>query len=279
MPPDVVDTLEQVHFDDLRCEELRDVPRAGHWPEGFIYHFYRPELSTRSVEISFEKDEFLVRLLANASGEDYELAFAFVDAVCAITKTGPIKTSELESLSVDQFRKEHDQAWVDDRREREASELFGVAGDDGALVRLQGPTRDVFIGPQMVERLGAPDAHRLEAAMRDVLYLDETAHPPAPMVERQVSGTRLMCAVIGKGRASLVERCDLFAFEGPDHHHLVALKDIDRVLPGRNLVDEVQFTLKPLEGEAWEQTLSRAENRAIDLDEFGKPKRWWSFWK
>jgi len=279
MPPDVVETLEAVAIEDLRCEEVRDVPRAGHWPEGFIYHFYRPQISTRSVEVSFERDEFLVRILANAAAEDFELAIAFVRAVCAITDTGPIETSDFEDLDVETFVERHNREWIDERREQEAKGLWDVATREGALVRLQGPTRDFYAGPELCARLETPSPEALEAAMRGVFYLDASRYHPAEIIEKEAGSTKLFAALVRDGVPTLVERSDLIALADRDKMIFISLDKAEFVFPEGEPVDEVQFTLEAIEGRAWEDALARARECQIHLETLESPRRWWKFWK
>lgn len=278
MPPDVRETIDALPYDDLVCEELRDVPTAGHWPEGFVYHFYRARQSTRSTEVAFERDEFSIRILANSSTSDFDVALEFVRAVLSITKTGSIVTTAHSGLEAEEFFEVHDQAWIERTRQADASALFDVASTPGALVRLQGPTRDFYAGPGLVGRLTPWSPETLEAAMRAVFYADRTAYPVAQTLRRWVGHEEVICSVIEPEKAAFVERCDLFAFMSGDEPILVSPGDMDEVLPDRELVDELQFTIDAIDSASWPAIEAKARDVAVDVDD-KPPSTWWKFWR
>src|SRR5262245_20345496 len=173
-PPDYQRLLDGLDYWDVHCEE-GDRTEEGPWPEGTL-HFFREDVSTRGVEITYEDDKFQVRILTLSSPEDYELALRFVESAAVFLKQ-PVDPEDGDSFPVDELRQRYDEEWIRETNEFGAQTLRSVICEEDSTATLSGVHRPVHIGPRLLRELDddGPEVEfldRLLGKMLDVQNID-----------------------------------------------------------------------------------------------------------
>ncbi len=164
-PPDLATVVRHLG-PDVRVVE--GIPEVG-WvePEAAPVHIHQVGKSTRGLEITIEGAEISVRMLSCASPDDWRLAYALLSAMC-----GPDATIVGEEGTTGRCAT----AWDDfsDVMTRElATGIVTIQTmiAQGHRMEMTGPVRTVYLGPQMLERVGANPLHLLQA-IQLVQYVD-----------------------------------------------------------------------------------------------------------
>ena len=264
-PPDYQAILFGVNLTDVEQVE-DDGPTEGPWPED-VLHFYRPGLSTRGVEVAWEKEQFSVCILTLSSAEDYDLALRFVESA-AVILGGDVEPEDGDPFPVEELRERYDEEWGRQTNEAGVVTLRALVADDENTMMMSGPMRPFHIGSALVEELdelGPTEEFqdRLLEAMRQVQNIDPDDYFPAEAME------------IGKNDEP--EKTVTVAAWGPDVSYLfpdvdyLVLLDEDRdpifipyeMLPeileeGWTFIDERQMLVEAIPGEDWPALLEKA---------------------
>lgn len=249
-PPDAT------HLREVAGEEalagLDSVPEP--WEVGGVAHVWLPGVSVRSLELEWDGRDLHVRVPACACHEDLHLAVWIVATLAREAKV-PVRPEGLGELDADRFLQEYGPTWIAGIVEDSYRKLPGMFGE--SMVIMPATTTDLHVGPGMLGRLGTTAPAPWIALFRQVLYPDDRWFRPTPMRLRRDDGGTCTLAVLGPGVAYHVGRAEVAALRGPDGapRHL-ALEKVPELFPRHcTRLDEVCFTLDPVDEDTWAQTL------------------------
>lgn len=273
-----------IDMPDVVCEEEK--------PEKFVcVHLYRPLISTRSVEVSwdrgwlpFSKDTLEVRILANACAEDFALAMHILTRVASSLDV-PVEDPEGMSLSITDLQAKFGEAWAAEMIEATANALARVASMKDE-VAVPGPRRSFHVGPEVLKRLqvGTPGFHdRLVASMRRLQWIDGWVDDSAPAAEakeatdgcyaasKMLVGGAFVLSVWVPNKEILLTPVDYVTFKSAapdDQLILVPWSAIPELAGGlAEPLDEKHLLLKPCSDMEWTSLLERALEIAVPAGE------------
>jgi hypothetical protein len=190
-PPALARLIETLGLEDLRCIEEAEVSEGLH--PGFCFHLYRHGLSTRSVEVAFEKGMLQARVMTCASPDEYELALRLCEEAARMAGVGEIQSEEGAALTLGD-RGEYDAEWVEWMVGAGYKSLLAIGTRSGS-VKLDGPNRPFAFGPRCVAMLestpeDARPGHLLDMMRRVQYPNDETLYVDKVMeVDKDGGGT------------------------------------------------------------------------------------------
>ena len=121
-----------------------------------LLHVFRPDLSTRAVELSIETGEIAVRILACSSPEDYALGLELIEAAASLGDVARIEPEDGVALPAGELLRTYDSAWVDGELAFGAVAVARAVDENpGKTVSLGGPVRPFIIGARLLEELRA----------------------------------------------------------------------------------------------------------------------------
>jgi hypothetical protein len=141
-------------------------PRLDHdapWPDS-VRRLYRPKLSTRALELSYDGDActMSVRILALASRDDLALAIAFVHAFASCGGATRVSAEPFGDLALDALAARYDDAWW---AHETAVSIVALRQSiaAGGTAKISGPRRPFHVGPETTAKLGDDAARWLDA--------------------------------------------------------------------------------------------------------------------
>jgi hypothetical protein len=166
--PEYQNVMDGLDYWDIHCEEgnLED----SSWPEG-TFHFYRDHVSARGVEITYQDNQFQVRILTLASPDDYELGFRFVESLAGILDQR-VKPEDYEPIPVDQLRERYNADWIHQTNTYGAAVIREMLqGGEHELMTLYGSKRPFHLGLRTIQELedGGPEEEFLDRLMESIL--------------------------------------------------------------------------------------------------------------
>ncbi len=242
-------------FPDVQCRENIDLQEA--WSTG-VCHFYRPQISCRTIEVTVEDDSFEVRLMAYSSPEDYRLGLSLVAAVARQTSL-LIRSEEGDVVDTDAFANQFGEVWID-HMVRFPLGMFNRTMTQGGTDTLNGAIRPFVVGPNMLRELrfqedrdGFPE--RFFSAMHKSQWLDLSDCFEASIIKitlKDSSETRLLSTVGAPGLKYLIQKVD---FVGIQIGNDLAFIPWDRLANAFGVrltrLDEELITIDPIEAEDW----------------------------
>ena len=240
------------------------------WPP--LLHVFRPELSTRAVELSTDPAEIAVRILVCSSPEDYALGIELIEAAAALGGISQIEPEEGGPLPAGEFRRTYDSARVNDELAFGAVAVARAVDENpGKTVSLGGPVRPFIIGARLLGELRAGGSaadlpRRLVDAMR------RTQWPGAGFRASvmQVSGagaSPVRLAVLRGSSRTILPDVDAIALDDGGRQIYVRPAAIVANLSDRaSYLDERHVLVEPVEPARWTAFLADVRGLAVPLD-------------
>ncbi len=275
-PPDYRGTLAAVGLDDVLPEPNEEHPDGGPWPVG-VLHFYRPELSARGVEVSYEDSRFAARINTLASPDDYDLAMRFVEVIARQTRN-PISPEDGKPFPWRELRQRYPAGWVRATNEHGAGAIRGMLAEgQHDVLQLWGPYRPFCIGPRLMGELDAAGPadeflDRLTARMLAVQNVGEEYFFANVMTVKPKKGKEFTCTAFGPGVRYLLPYVDRIAVVAANRGELIeipaaALADI--LTTPWEWLDEAQTLVEPVPEAEWAAVRRRARKHAVGVDRRG----------
>lgn len=152
--PSLRSLFENAGVTDVVCRQEIDLDQD--WPEG-VLHFYRPNISCRVIEVTFENGLFDVRIMANSSEDDYQLGLKLIEAAACQGQT-PITSEEGDVVSPNEFASRFGSDWVTEMIASTMQSVVALIERQGQTVQLNGAIRPFVVGPEMLTLFRAWDA-------------------------------------------------------------------------------------------------------------------------
>lgn len=213
--------------------EVSDPLTAGRW------NVFLDRISTRLTAVEYEPPELTVTMRAGTSPEDCDLALEIVREAAALG-SGQVDASELGAVALGQIDTIFDDTWK--RRQLESAARISVRlAQERGMIALPGPTRDVWIGPQMVAELDAAGdtdaADRLVAVMRRALWPDPRYESAGVYSSTGSAGDSFTLAILVPDRPCVLSHTDRLALED----------DVGIVMIPRSALDSLPVETTPLD--------------------------------
>ncbi|MBX9940153.1 MAG: hypothetical protein K2Y32_12915 [Candidatus Obscuribacterales bacterium] len=261
--------------------------RSRSWHQDYLYHFYRPFVSSRGIEVKLDLEECHVSILPFSSMGDYELAFELLREFLQYGG-GSVRSSDgLTAANGSELKEIFSRSWFDGFCYEALKEALAMLGDrPGTVLTLSGPVRKFYLGSRLVARLEqslslAPGAalmggrelrdfaRALEETMLDTQYALQNeafaGYCESTIYQLRSQGASgLRAAYCPAEQGVLVPLVDCLAFDGEKRGKLYLLpKDaigamlLPLLLPSNeiHLLDEGQFLLAPLKDARYRQVL------------------------
>jgi hypothetical protein len=262
--------LAAIGFDNVRTvQELRPGSR---WADRY-WQVYRPGVSARPVEVTYEDGRFQVRVVTPSAPEDFELAFRLLEA--AAKQLGrPLQAEVGEPFAASELRKRYPPAWVRGQIELGVEALRSIVRDEQQTVTLSGPVRPFFVGPRLLAKLeahGPPEelSERFLDLMKQIQYLDPEAFFPADITRVHCDSDNedpITFAVWGPGVRYLFPDVQYLVLmgEAPGRHVFIPYAVLPE-LAGDNFLwlDEVQSLVQAIDEDDWPALLDRARQYEV----------------
>lgn len=266
--PVILRTVVQSLGLDVVCHEEDEID-AG-LGDAIAFHFHRPGLSTRGVEISYDTEScrFEARAPVAASEADFDLALRFCEAAARTCGASHIGTEEGDALEVG-ARGRFDAAWASGMMTSSVAALLAIHQRDHGELTVSGPVCDFVFGRRCAVTLQATDAARRGEQLRTMILAVQ--FPPDDLYvasviavdEGKPGGMRL--AACGADLGYFFGRVDALALVDDDHTGapptLVAFEHAERVFGDRwAWLDDGHATLTAIGGAEWRDVLRRARD-------------------
>jgi hypothetical protein len=185
-------------------------------PGGWL--LFRAGVSTRLTTVVYAPRRLSVTVQSGACLEDCDLALRIVRRA-AKHGDGKVDSDEFSMLTLDQFDEVFGEEWARRQLESAARVCVHLARERGPIA-MPGPTRNVWIGPRVLQELedGDPAAagERLVTVMRRVLWPDPR-YEAASVFEVTGPGDQpFTLAMLLPDRPCVLPRTDRLAIDSPD---------------------------------------------------------------
>ena len=256
----------------LLCEEVGEDGFAGPMQDGQILHVYQPGVTTRSVELAYERGAFQARVMTLACHADYKIALHLTCAVARAAGT-PVESEEGVQFAPEDVDDHYGDAWIDDHVQRLVGSTVAIVRDHGEVVmsgahcsvHLDGPTLD------RVLRGATTPAHQAEALFtlfRDVSHPDEAWFKASVMSVSLKDGAAVTLVVLGPGVQVQLPRAQLLALV-TDENLLVPWSLLGELVGDRlSWVDAATARVLPIPDAEWPALLARARAHQTTLEDF-----------
>lgn len=237
-----------------------------------LLHVFRPDVSTRAVELSADPGEIAVRILVCSSPEDYALGLELIEAAAALGGIAQIEPEEGGALPAGELLRTYDSTWVDEELAFGAVAVARVVDENpGKTVSLPGPVRPFIIGARLLGELRSggsaePLPMRLVDAMRRTQW--PGAGFRASVMEVSGAGTRpVRLAVLTGSSRTILPDVDAIALDDGGHQIYVRPAAVVAHLSDRaSYLDERHVLVEPVEPARWTAFLADVRGLAIPLD-------------
>lgn len=258
----------------LLCEEIDVDGFSGPMQDGQILHVYQPGVTTRSVELAYERGAFQARVLTLACHEDYQLA---LHLTCEVARRAG---SQVESEEGVQFAPEavdahYGPAWVDDHVCNLVRSTVAMVQQHGTLM-MSGANCTVTLDRPTLDRVlaGATEPHvqaeRLFQLFRDVSFPDDAWFKASVMAVtlKDASQSQVTLVVWGPGVQYQLPKADLLALV-TDQQILVPWDQLADLAGDRlTWVDGATARLLPFPERDWPALVERAQGRHTSFEDF-----------
>lgn len=164
---------------DVRCGSVDPDELGGPMDEDQILHVYAWGVSTRSVELAWQRGSFSVRILACSCAEDYRMA---LECIAAVARAGgaDIVSEEGTRFSPDEWEADYGDEWIVPHVRSMIDAMFMIEPE--ATGTMPGPTREFHLGPRTRRAVDAEAARTgdrvgaLFSRMRELFYPSEDAY-------------------------------------------------------------------------------------------------------
>ena len=271
-PPTYEDALAGAA--DLETSEGPADELAGPWKDGHLLAVWQHGVSTRPIELAWERGAFSARILACSCAEDYAIA---LDVVCAVADQAGVEIESEEGVTfAPKDREEHyGRAWIEPHVRSMVTMIAAGVGspeERDQVATMPGPTRDFHIGPRVRSELAAIDDHdaladALFAKMRAVFYPDEERYYGATIMGLRLDdGAEITVTALGPGVGYVLPPVEYLAIidEPPFEIPFAALPELlgeDAI----TWIDDETPRFEAIDGAAWDDFVARARERAVDL--------------
>jgi hypothetical protein len=231
---------------------------------------YRPGVSSRGVEVSFEDDDVHTRLTALAAPGDWALAFEYL-AACA-GEAAPVVTGEDGTSGTSD-------AFADVIARETAGALAGaesaLANNPGSEISLRGPVREVHVGARLLGELVEPRVMGLIERVRRLQYLESEGYELCAPISLRAPGVPTF-TVWSPDRAQAFEPVEALGLSAPGGNLYIPVAALPGLLGDRfQWLDEKQFAIAAGDDPG---LVERARPLSIDPYKAVK-KKWWQFWR
>lgn len=285
-PPPKTSLLQ---FEGVVCREEEHLAEHDVMEEDFFYHFHRPLVSTRGVEVGYNDGAFSVRFLALSSIEDYDLGFTILERVSP-TMDGLVRAEDGDRIPITVLRKNYDRAWIDSMLEMHATALLsGRIGGPNETISFEGAVRSVKVGPRFRAELAKGPAEtaieRLLDRVREIQYVDaDDACYAANVMEVSPPGREPFTTTAwAPGLPYFFPKVDYLSILRGQQQGMVQVPyaaALELAGSRARYLDEEQLFVEAIDGDDWAALIAHAEKIAVDPANESKPtKRWWQFWK
>lgn len=267
-PPSFPDLLDAVGGPNLRS--VQPYCRGSSW-DGLRWHFYRHGDSARCIEITHSDERFTVTVASPSSDEEYDLAFAFLEAAAQMLDS-PVFVNDGPPVPAIDLRSVCNLEWVEQTIDEGVRAILEVVGN-GGLVTLDGPVRPFFVGPRLLGELlnDTPREQlpgRLMAVMKAVQYVPpEEYYPAETLFLRCPDDSRASFAVWAEGVRYLFPDVDFLAMlDEVGEPFFVPGSELPQLAgPAFRWLDERQALVEAVDGADWVILLAHARGRRVDL--------------
>ena len=249
---------------------------------------YLPLKSLRGVVITKNNDEYDVELNTGASTEDYYLA-AKIALALSVLNASKITPEFDDSLSFDEFEKKYDMKWAEESQALGINALRYLVNENASTVQLNGCKRAYYFGKTKLQELsiGNPSekvfAERVIESIRHIQFIEETdtsVNVPTLMEADFPEGVQTLNAVVPGFRLLLI-KSDLIILRDEKNVLKVSSNDfLDHISVKNKLtkVDEAQYILEPIYASEYSKLMDFFAKKE-QIQQGGKTKSWWKFWK
>jgi len=247
LPRSVIDPgLDKLRWDD---DEPSDPVTPGSWT------LFLEGISTRVSIVTLEGTGRLsVTIRSGACLEDCDLALGIVRRAAA-SGDGIVNSEEAIGLTLAEFDSTYDDAWMRQQLESAAGITVMMARREG-IIALPGPTREVWIGPRVVEELENGDpalaGDRLVTVMRRVLWPDGNYFSPNRFKAGGDGSGSFTLAVLPPQIPTVLPRCDQVGLQDSGGTFMVPREALAELppLPARWL-DDGNLLVEATSAEQW----------------------------
>lgn len=273
----------------VRCREEEHLAAHTVMEADFFYHFHRPRLSTRGVEVGYNDGSFNVRFLALSSPEDYDLGFSILERVSK-EMDGLVRAEDGDRIPVTTLRKNYDSAWIEQMLRSHVDVVYSgrIGGPDESLT-VNGAVRPVVFGPRMRKELArGPEETLIERVLdvvRRIQYIDEDHACYAANVMKVSPPGRepFTTTAWAPGLPYFFPKVDYLAMlrgEPKDMVQVPYAAVLELAGERARYLDEEQIHVDAIDGAEWAAMFTRAQSLAVDAAANAPAtKRWWEFWK
>lgn len=258
-------------YDDMGLVERDKIPEDDRFPQDDYFHLYRQGLSTRTVEVGWDGDDLIVRLMSCSAPEDYRLGLD-VARRAGEELGNVIRSEEGHELQADELDEVFDQAWIDEMVESAPTALRKMVQDDGETLTIPGPTGMFFLGPKTLARLEESDDSFTDAmleAMRNTHWVDASNWFKASIMAmvNEETGEEKTLTVWGPGVNYAFPAVDNVAIvQAPDgDDFLIPYSAVTELAPSHYFLDERQIKVSAIEESDWPSFVEKA--RAYQVGE------------
>jgi hypothetical protein len=262
--------LGSLGYDDLQSEEERH--DNSRWSDRY-WHFYRPGVSARSVEATYEGGQFQVRLLTPSAPDEFELAFRLIEAA-AEQLDRPVVPEDDNPFPVKELRRRYPDSWVRRRIESGVMAVLYIVREEQQTVMLSGPVRPFYVGPRFLSEVEADGpseaiAERFLDRLLQSQYIDPEVFFPAERMQAlrdDGSEDPVTFAIWGPGVRYLFPDVQFLVLmgESPGRHVFIPAVVLPE-LAGDNFhwLDEVQCLVEAIDEDDWPALLDRARQYEV----------------
>jgi len=269
-PPVLRRLLDSLGHPDLRLEH--ELPEGEAFPPG-AWKVYRQGLSTRSLELSYDKGKLEARLLMCSSPDVSELALAVCERWA--TESGALVEPEDDDPYPPDARPERFSGdWADREFEHHAGLLAVMVDrqDPPGPLTMNGPRRQFHIDARLLGELRAAGgqaglAYQLLERMRRVQYLDESGLYAARILsvqDKESGAVKYTVSVWGPDQAYLFPRVTYLAVDEGERSLYVPAAAAPAIAGSKHQwLDEQQCLIAATEAAEWPALVARARAHAV----------------
>ncbi len=274
--PDYRSVLSGLGLKNVRLVEDEEPARSRRWDEDSVRHFYRPGKSTRGCEVSFENDEFSVRINTLASPEDYGLAFRYLTSVAELAGK-KIRGEDGSMTSRHDLEDAYGPEWIQSENEGGLQVVRQMMVDqEYDSLQLVGCIRPFYVGPKLMAELEHEDSSlsfldRFMKRFRYVQYVDADDRyysANAMVVRKDDTGNEMRISAFTYDCDYLLPDVEWLMLVGhsKDAESLrIPIDILPKLLPGRcTRIDEKQMLVERVLQSEWSRLLRASEPYAVD---------------
>ncbi len=216
---------------------------------------YLEGISTRTTQVDLDDAGVLsVKVQTGACVEDLDLALGILRRA-AEAGDGLVKSEEADTpFTLAEFEAAYGDEWKRRQLKSAADISIWMARREG-IIALPGPTREVWIGPRVVEELENGDpaetGDRLVRVMRRVLWTEGPPFFAANRFRAGMGAESVTLAVLPPETRTLLPRCDQVGLKDAGGTFMVAQKALPALPLATTWLDDGNLLVEAVSGEQW----------------------------